>query len=126
LSINHRGSIFLSLVVVLLQVVRLLQYQHCGPDHCAPVGLIGGGGSPSSRVFGQGGLPMMGPDGIDGAHLFFIKVGCGGSFLHSSNNYKFGSFIVLLDDFQVQGSFIYGLKTGKSALHDFLLYVCGD
>jgi hypothetical protein len=33
----------------------------------------------------------------------------------------FSSFVVLLNDFPLQGSFMDGLKTGISALHDFLL-----
>jgi hypothetical protein len=80
-----------------------LQYQHCAPDHCVP--LLVSLEVAEVPITGfllflvvVGGLPMVGPDGIDGVYL---KVRCGGFFLHSSYNYRFSSFIVLLDDFLV-------------------------
>jgi hypothetical protein len=57
-------------------------------------------------------LPIAGSDAIDGLHLFFIVFRCGGSFLHCSNHNSFRCFVVLLDDFQVQGSSVDSLEVG--------------
>jgi len=87
----------------------------------APIVTIGARSGSSIGGLEQQGLCSAGVDGVDGFDLLVIILSCAVVvLLGGSHCDRFGGLVVLLDDFQIQDSFVDSLEVGIHVLHDLL------
>ncbi len=99
LCIYHGRAVFLPFVAILLDVSLLLAVLTSHIAVRGPVISIGAGRGFSVGGVEQGGLSLLGADGIDDLNLIvFVLAGRGAVFLNGGHRQGLGGIVVLLDD----------------------------